>query len=116
MKVKLDFNISAIIDGIDKAKLQATRAVTTEFLKDANKYVRFRSGDMKKSSLKATDFDKGQAVWNTSYARDVYYNGHPSKTPNPEARLQWARVAGDENKEKYRTMYDELIKENRRNP
>ncbi len=47
------------------------------------------------SSAKGSDPENGKAVWDTPYAKRVYYTGTPSKDKNPDASLMWAQKGVD---------------------
>ncbi len=92
-----------------KARCQkAQEVISSEFLKDANKYARHDSGEMIESSQRSSDLKKGIIRWDTPYARKVYYLGTPSKDRNPNASLQWARKAHLENRKKYKEIIEKI--------
>ena len=67
--------------------------LSEQVLKDSNFYARMDTGAMIDSSQTASDFKAGKLVWDTPYARKVYYTGSPSKDRNPNASLMWAHTA-----------------------
>jgi len=93
MSVEVQTDITAITNRISRDVAKMTFLVTTQALKDCNKYARRQSGDLIKSSLIATDYEKGELIWNTPYAKKVYWIGTPLKNKNPHARLMWAHHA-----------------------
>lgn len=69
-------------------------AVTTEqIVKDSNYYCREDQGTLIASSQTASDYRSGRAVWDTPYARRVFYTGTPSKDKNANASLMWVEKA-----------------------
>lgn len=52
---------------------KAQFAFSQEVAKTMDKYVPFRSGVLKNSVLTASDFEHGELVYNTPYARAQYY-------------------------------------------
>jgi hypothetical protein len=93
MSVEVQTNIQAIKERIARDKAKMVFLVTTQALKDSNKYCRQQSGDLIRSSLISTDYEKGLLVWNTPYAKRVYWTGNPLTNKNPHARLMWADYA-----------------------
>ena len=53
-------------------------------------YVREDQGTLKDSALIASRPQDGLAIWDTPYAKRMYYTGTPSKDVNPQASLMWA--------------------------
>ncbi len=102
-------NKRAIKARVRTACAEARRVISNEFLKDSNKYARHDTGEMIKSSIRSSNIDEGELIWDTPYARRVYYRGTPSTDKNPNASLQWARRAHMENKKKYKKMLEKTI-------
>ena len=114
MGVKIDINTTQIMSKIKAGAEAATIAVTEAVIEYGNIFVREDQGVLMASSLIGTSLtdtvnksnwneeDKknyasaagskpkeGKAVWDTPYAKRVYYTGTPSKDKNPDASLQW---------------------------
>ena len=68
----------------------ATIAVTEAVVEYGNIFVREDQGTLKDSALIKSRLRDGVAVWDTPYAKKVYYTGQPSKDKNPQASLMWA--------------------------
>lgn len=88
--VKIKRNMTAI-----QAKIQAgsdvmVAAVTEAVIEYGNIFVREDQGTLKDSALIASRPKDGLAIWDTPYAKKVYYTGTPSKDVNPDASLMWA--------------------------
>lgn len=79
----------------DRFQSKVIPVLSEQVLKDSNFYARMDTGAMIDSSQTASDFDAGKLVWDTPYARKVYYTGSPSKDRNPNASLMWAHKAKD---------------------
>lgn len=90
MSVQVQTDIQAVTERIARDKDKMIFLVTTQALKDCNKYARRQSGDLIKSSLIATNYQTGELIWNTPYAKQAYWIGTPLKNKNPNARLMWA--------------------------
>lgn len=67
-----------------------TIAVTEAVIEYGNIFVREDQGTLKDSALIASRPKDGLAIWDTPYAKRVYYTGTPSTDVNPDASLQWA--------------------------
>ena len=52
---------------------KAQTAFSQEVAKTMDKYVPFRNGPLKNSVITASNFEKGELVYNTPYARAQYY-------------------------------------------
>ncbi|MGF3141258.1 minor capsid protein [Facklamia sp. P13064] len=74
-------------NGQDKAKM----ILTEQIVKDSNEYVPMLEGVLKGSALSNSDYKNGIAVWQTPYARRLYYNPqfNFSKDANPKAGGLW---------------------------
>lgn len=103
-KVKVQFkpNRLRISRRIETGDKLATIAVTEAVIEYGNIYVREDQGTLKDSALIASRPKDGLAIWDTEYARRVYYTGTPSKDKNPNASLMWVEQARN-------TYKDEII-------
>ncbi|MDI9498227.1 MAG: minor capsid protein [Bacillota bacterium] len=110
-KVTVTFNKKAVAARLKAAGEKATLIMANEFLKDANSYARHYSGELIDSSIRASDPEKGLLVWDTPYARRVYYTGRPSTDKNKQARLMWAHHAYKLNRAKYMRMAQKVVQE-----
>lgn len=75
-------------------------AVTEAVIEYGNIYVREDQGALKDSALISSRPKEGLAIWDTPYAKKVYFTGTPSKDINPEASLMWAEKGVNLHKEK----------------
>lgn len=90
MGIKIIRNMPAIQMKINAGTQSMIVAVTESVVEYGNIFVREDQGDLRDSSLIASRPEEGKAVWDTSYAKSVYYTGTPSKDKNPDASLMWA--------------------------
>lgn len=109
--VKVTFDKNAVTARIKVTADYATEIIANEMLKDANYYAREDSGELIRSSIKASEPEKGILRWNTPYAKKAYYVGNASTEQNPNATTMWAHKAAAENKQKYKKMIQDIIKE-----
>ena len=135
MGVKVTFNKQAVKARIRTAKNIGVIEISNELLKDANNYARQDSGLMISASLKGSnlpmpskqnwteednkifaaakgsDIKKGTLIWDTPYAKSMYYTGTPVKDRNPNASTLWAEKAKKKHNQKYIRMFQRIIKE-----
>ena len=93
IKVKIDVNSAAIKSKIEGGTKAMKIAVTESVVEYGNIHVRVDQGTLRDSSLIASRPVDGLAIWDTPYARKVYYTGTPSKDVNSQASLMWADKA-----------------------
>ena len=93
MGVKVTVDKSRVAARIKAAKETMIPAVAEQALSDCNYFARRDQGTMIESSETASDLQKGELVWDTPYAKKVYYTGSPSKDANPNASLMWCEKA-----------------------
>lgn len=94
-KVTITTNKAKIAARIKAGVENMIPAVAEQALADCNYFAREDTRGMIASSETASDLKKGELVWNTPYAKKVYYTGIPSTTRNPNASLQWCEKARD---------------------
>lgn len=66
-----------------------------EVLKSSNVFIPMDTGELMRSSLRATQFGSGKIIWDTSYARKLYFNPEYkfSTDKNSQAQGLWFEVA-----------------------
>lgn len=92
-KVTITHNRAQIQRKVTAGAQKAITVLTEQVVKDSNYYCRQDQGTLISSSMHASNYPKGKAVWDTPYARRVFYTGHPSKDVNPHAQLMWVEKA-----------------------
>ena len=90
MAIKIERNMPQIRLKIKTGAELATIAVTEAVVEYGNIFVREDQGTLRDSALIASRPREGKAIWDTPYAKKVYYTGKPSKDANPQASLMWA--------------------------
>lgn len=93
--VKFDVDRSKLLRVLESGANKMIPAVSEQALADCNYFARKDQGTMIASSETASDLKKGELVWNTPYAKKVYYTGTPSQDANPNASLMWCEKACD---------------------
>jgi hypothetical protein len=99
--VHIEFDPAKLMARIEAESKKGIAIVANEALKDANYYAREDTGMMIHSSITASRPEEGGLVWDTPYAKKMYYTGVPSTDTNPNASLMWAHRGYAENHEKY---------------
>lgn len=93
MPVTITTNIPLIKLKVNSAWKKTLVPLAEQALTDCNYYVRQQTGALRSSSLTASIPREGLLIWNTPYAKRVYYTGSPSKEVNPNASLMWCEKA-----------------------
>ena len=88
--VKIKRNMPAILAKVQAGSDAMVIAVTEAVIEYGNRFVREDQGTLKDSALIASRPKDGLAIWDTPYAKRVYYTGTPSTDVNPDASLMWA--------------------------
>lgn len=84
-------NPSATAARLEKAFNSVRGALAEQILTDCNTYVRMQTGNLADSAH--TEAGGKRIVWNTPYAKRVYYTGTPRTNVNPNASLRWCEKA-----------------------
>lgn len=110
---KFNGNINA---KMDSARDNAQTMLSNDVLKDSNYYIPAREKYLEKSSITNSDLKNGRLIWNTPYARRLYYNPQYdfSTDVNPNAQGLWFEVAkaqkGKEWRNKQQQYYNKFFK------
>lgn len=103
-----DFSADKIKAQQEKAKDSALKGTAREFERLARPYVPMLTGAMMKSAF-TSPFDKGEIVYDTPYARYIYYapdSIHLTRDFHPQATTRW----GDFVKAKYIRQLEDTFK------
>lgn len=96
MRININVNFSpqsTYAQRQQKFENQVLPALTQQVIKDSNFYCRQDQGTLIASSQTASQPNKGFIVWDTPYAKRMYYTGNPCKDVNPNASLMWYEQA-----------------------
>lgn len=109
---KLDLNVGKVCSRFDPKYELAQSRLDSEVLRCSSPYVPNRSGTLMKSGPKGTKLGSGQVVWNTPYARRMYYglNYHFCIDNNPDACAQWFEKAKAVHKDAWLKTVKDAIK------
>lgn len=108
--VRLESNVSEFVERFQGLAEKARYLMASQVLADANKHARMDTGEMILSSQRASDLPKGLIVWDTPYAKRVYFTGTPSTDRNPDAELMWVHVARDRYGKDWIAMLENLAR------
>lgn len=103
--VKVTFDKDKVAAKIRARVDRALAPTSNQILKDCNFYCREDSGELIRSSIRASEPDKGLLVWDTDYASKVYYTGKPAPDTNPNASLRWGEKAKAAKKKAWEARY-----------
>lgn len=109
--VELQFDKAKLLRKFESGSEKGLSVVGNEALKDANYHCREDTGELIRSGIRASKPDEGELIWETPYAKSMYYVGTPSKDVNPNATTMWAHKGYTENKDKYLEMMEKAGKE-----
>jgi hypothetical protein len=102
MSVKININEHAIQVKIDNAWSNGLEMLSSEILRDCNKYCKEDTGMLIMSSYIHSNLKKGLLIWNTPYAARQYYEIQTAiKDVNSNASWRWCEVA----KQRYQTQW-----------
>lgn len=108
--VELKDSTENFIRRFDELEEKARYQLSTQILADANKHVRADKWNLRDSSLAKSVPKDGLLVWDTVYAKRVYYTGTPSHDKNPDAELMWVHVARDRYGKDWAVIFQNLAK------
>lgn len=102
MSVKININEHAIQVKIDNAWSNGLEMLSSEILRDCNKYCKEDTGMLIMSSYIHSNLKKGLLIWNTPYAARQYYEIQTAiKDVNSNASWRWCEVAKTNHHEKW---------------
>lgn len=83
-------------------------------LRDTDPLVPFDTGILKNTAQLATDYDSGEIIWSTPYARRQYYLHEKGTALHGDTGLRgswWAERSRDSNKISWEQFYKKAVKE-----
>lgn len=105
-------NQSQIKEDFGQKAQQAQFALDNQVIKDSNYYIPLDTGALRDSAILASKVGKGSVVWNTKYARKLYYNPqfNFAQDKNPNARGLWFEAAKAQKKAEWVKIVEQIIK------
>jgi hypothetical protein len=97
---------------IDEAFNKALYAAKEQIITDCNFYVRVFTGTMKATSQTESIVRDNtlSVIWDTPYAKRVYYTGTPQTDYNANASLMWAEKAAKRWKHEWEAILQKGLK------
>lgn len=141
MSVTFKFDTAGILDSIEQANREAIAKTAWEIRESSNDLCPFGDSDLIESSLNNSDLENGIIVWDTPYAKYLYYGvlmvGEKSHSPwakrgerkevktpeqmlnfahdrNPKAQMMWYEKAKDIHSEQWLKTYQQAFNRARR--
>lgn len=108
--VELTTKADKVAKGFDTLADKARYLLSSQILADSNRHVRMDQGTLRDSAISHSNLATGELVWNTVYAKRVYFTGTPSTDRNPEAQLMWVHYARDRYGKDWVTLFENLAK------
>lgn len=95
MGINVTSDLSGVYKAIERKEKRMKEALGQQILKDSNYFAPQDTGALISSSIVASDFQKLLLVWDSPYARRLYWNPqfNFSKDKNPNARGLWFEAA-----------------------
>ncbi|MGK4059036.1 minor capsid protein [Loigolactobacillus coryniformis] len=95
MTTRVKVNLNGIRAKVKRAVQASQESVAIKVAKDSNEFVPVKYGALRESVFSSSNFSKGSVIWNTEYAKKLYWNPqyHFSHSVNPKARGMWFEAA-----------------------
>ena len=118
--IRIDFDISAIDtlkEKLSSRRNKAQEVLDSAVMKDTDPFVPMRQGTLASSVLRSTKAGSGEVVYDTPYARHMYYGVHyRTGTPfkystlkHPLACKEWVKASKAVNLEKWKREVKEVL-------
>lgn len=109
---KVDFDTSKLIRKYQNRAKVAQRILDESVLKDTDKYVRYRTGVLARSAQTALRIGSGAIIYDTPYAKRVYYDESTSVTKDihPLATPKWFEESKRKNEGKWMKAVEKILK------
>ena len=103
MSVKFNIDTNKIQVKMDNAWKSGLEMLSSEILRDCNKYCKEDTGMLIMSSFIHSDLKNGKLVWQTPYAARQYYEIRTAyKDENSNASWRWCEVAKNNHQERWK--------------
>lgn len=109
---KVEFDASALMAKYRNRAKVAQVILDESVLKDTDAYVRYRTGVLARSARTASRIGNGAIIYDTPYARRVYYDQHSQVTRDvhPMATPLWFEASKKKNLRKWLNAVDRVMK------
>lgn len=110
-KTTTTLNGAALTQSYKNALKKAQAPLDSTVMQDSNYFVPIKTGALQKSAINNTKIGSGEVVWQTPYARRLYYEySKPAHQANPNACSKWFEAAKARWLEKWVRLVNEYIK------
>ena len=111
-KATTKLNTKEINRRFEKATSQTQFFVDNEIIKDSNDFAPQRETFLQSSAINHSKIGEGEVIWNTPYARRLYYNPqfNFSKDLNPKAQGLWFEAAKAQKQKSWLQGAEKLFK------
>lgn len=108
MGIRVTTSLGGVHAAIERKEKRMKEALGQQILKDSNYFAPQDTGALITSSAIASDLQKGVLIWDTPYARKLYWNPQLnfSTDKNPNAQGKWFEAA----KSMYLSSWVEMAK------
>ena len=111
MSVKFNIDTNKIQVKMDNAWKSGLEMLSSEILKDCNKYCKEDTGMLIMSSYIHSDLKNGKLVWQTPYAARQYYEIRTAyKDVNSNASWRWCEVAKTNHQERWQRQAQAIVR------
>lgn len=95
IKLNVKVAVNQIQNAIAKRGGKVQAVLDQQILKDSNNYAPQDTSELIRSGIRMSMIGRGQIIWDTPYARRLYYNPQYnfSKDVNPNAQGLWFEAA-----------------------
>ncbi len=113
---KIKINTAELISRFDTRFTKAQKYLDSAVLQDSHDYVPMLTGNLASSGIRGTDIGSGKVVYNTPYAKRMYYgvnfnfNQNRENPAHPKACAQWFEKAKATKKDTWVNGVRKIIK------
>ena len=113
MSVTVTFDLYGTARKVDDEFKKIRPMLSSQILKDCNKYCKEDTGILKASALTHSLPKEGKVIWQTPYARRQYWEIQTAhKDKNPRATWKWCEAAKQACKEQWRKQAQRALEMN----
>lgn len=114
--IRVEFDAQALIRRYQSQEKAAQTVLDELVIADTDPYVRYRTGALARSVQTASHVGKGLVIYDTPYARRVYYDTHSAVTRDvhPDATPLWFEESKRRNLASWRDAVARMLAEGRR--
>ena len=111
MSVKIIVNENTIQAKIDKTWKSGLEMLSSEILRDCNRYCKEDTGMLIMSSYIHSRLKEGLLIWQTPYAARQYYEIQTAyKDVNSNASWRWCEVAKNNHRDRWARQAQEIVR------